>query len=91
MPPEAIIYTKFTLQSDLWSFGVVHWEIFSYGAQPYFILSDVEVVDYREVLKCPAGTPSEIYDLMVKCWATDPDNRLTASKLHSRLCHIKPI
>jgi len=39
MPPEAIMYAKFTLQSDIWSFGVVLWEVFSYGAQPYFSLS----------------------------------------------------
>ena len=93
MPPEAIMYAKFTLQSDVWSFGVVLWEIFSYGAQPYFSLSNEEVVDYvrsGEVLKYPPGTPTELYDLMVDCWATDPEDRPTASELHVGLRRWNP-
>ena len=93
MPPEAIMYAKFTLQSDVWSFGVVLWEIFSYGAQPYFAFSNEEVVDYvrsGEVLKCPPGTPTEIYDLMVDCWVTDPDDRPTATELHVGLRRWNP-
>lgn len=93
MPPEAIMYAKFTLQSDVWSFGVVLWEIFSYGAQPYYSLSNEEVVDYvrsGEVLKHPSGTPTEIYDLMVDCWATDPDDRPTAAELHVGLRRWNP-
>lgn len=93
MPPEAILYAKFTLQSDVWSFGVVLWEIFSYGAQPYFALSNEEVVEYvrnGNVLKHPPGTPTEIYDLMVDCWATEPDDRPTASELHVGLRRWNP-
>ena len=93
MPPEAIMYAKFTLHSDVWSFGVVLWEIFSYGAQPYYSLSNEEVVDHvrrGEVLKHPPGTPTEIYDLMVDCWATDPDDRPTASELHVGLRRWNP-
>lgn len=36
MSPESLVYGRFTLESDIWSFGVVIWEIYSYGAQPYF-------------------------------------------------------
>ena len=93
MPPEAIMYAKFTLHSDVWSFGVVLWEIFSYGAQPYFALSNEEVVEYvrnGNVLKHPPGTPTEIYDLMVDCWATEPGDRPTASELHVGLRRWNP-
>lgn len=43
MPPESIMYRKFTTESDVWSFGVILWEIFTYGKQPWFQLSNAEV------------------------------------------------
>ena len=93
MPPEAIVYSKFTTQSDIWSFSIVLWEIFSSGAQPYYTLSNEEVIEYvtdEKVLRCPSGCPSEIYDLMVDCWATKPTDRPTAAELHKALLNWSP-
>jgi serine/threonine protein kinase len=78
MPPEAIIYGKFTVESDVWSFGVVMWEIFSYAMQPYYGLSNEEVVDRVRrgaVLEQPDDCPDEVYHIMKKCWIKEPFNR----------------
>lgn len=60
MPPEAIAYGKFTTDSDIWSFGVVLWELFSYGLQPYYGFSNQEVMEMvrkRQLLPCPEDCP----------------------------------
>lgn len=43
MPPESMIYRKFTIESDAWSYGVVLWEIFTFGKQPWYQLANHEV------------------------------------------------
>ena len=93
MPPEAILYAKFTTQSDVWSFGIVLWEIFSFGVQPYFSLTNEEVVAHvrdGNVLNCPDKCPQEIYDLMLDCWAMNPTERPTAAELHMGLGRWSP-
>ena len=93
MPPEAILFCKFSTQSDVWSFGIVLWEIFAGGAQPYYTLSNDEVVEYvtnKNVLQCPSGCPRSLYELMVNCWAVIPDNRPTASEIYTRLRDWSP-
>lgn len=60
MPPEAITYGKFSSDSDIWSFGVVLWEMFSYGLQPYYGFSNQEVMEMvrkRQLLPCPEDCP----------------------------------
>ena len=93
MPPEAILYAKFTTQSDVWSFGIVIWEIFSFGMQPYFSLTNEEVVAHvrdGNVLNCPDKCPQEIYDLMLDCWAMNPNERPTAAELNMGLRRWSP-
>ncbi|TNN44953.1 Inactive tyrosine-protein kinase transmembrane receptor ROR1 [Liparis tanakae] len=65
MPPEAIAYGKFSPDSDIWSFGVVLWEIFSYGLQPYYGFSNQEVMEMvrkRQLLPCPEDCPPRYVD-----------------------------
>ncbi len=93
MPPEAILYSKFTTQSDVWSFGVVLWEIFSFGIQPYYTMSNEAVVQHvrdGNVMSCPDNCPPEIYDLIIDCWVMNPTERPTASELHDGLRRWSP-
>lgn len=93
MPPESIVYSTFSVQSDIWSFGIVLWEALSYGMQPYFGMSNEEVVQYvrgGNVLNCPDRCPHELYDLMLDCWASEPNERPIASEIHTGLQRWTP-
>ncbi|XP_028830072.1 tyrosine-protein kinase transmembrane receptor ROR2 isoform X2 [Denticeps clupeoides] len=88
MSPEAIVYGKFSTDSDIWSYGVVLWEIFSYGLQPYCGYSNqdvIEMVRNRQVLSCPDDCPAWIYSLMLECWNEFPNRRPRFKDVHTRL------
>ncbi|KAJ1081327.1 hypothetical protein NDU88_001509 [Pleurodeles waltl] len=88
MPPESILYRKFTTDSDIWSFGVVLWEIFTYGKQPWYQLSNneaIECITQGRELERPRTCPSEVYDIMEGCWQREPQQRLNIKEIHSRL------
>ncbi|KAJ8024497.1 Angiopoietin-1 receptor [Holothuria leucospilota] len=77
--PEAIERQYCTLKTDIWSYGVVLWEIFTLGREtPYHGMTVQEVLwrlkrGYR--LSQPSGCPATIYGLMQACWENDPDQR----------------
>ncbi|KAK1340456.1 hypothetical protein QTO34_019026 [Cnephaeus nilssonii] len=76
--PEAISYRKFTSASDVWSYGIVMWEVMTYGERPYWELSNHEVMKaindgFR--LPTPMECPSAIYQLMMQCWQQERARR----------------
>ena len=86
MPLEAILYNKFSVESDVWSFGVILWEIFSYALQPYYGMTHEEVVEFLKEgknLVCPEDTPVQVYNLMLKCWTRKPSNRPKFQTIHN--------
>lgn len=68
----------FQVESDVWAFGVILWEIFSFALQPYYGMTHEEVVKYLKegnVLHSPDNTPKPVYELMKLCWARKPPSR----------------
>lgn len=88
LPPEAIFQDHFTTYSDVWSFGVLLWEIYSFGQVPYQGYVDesaVEMIGYHQILACPVDCPSRIYSLMVECWHKTPSKRPDFRDVHATL------
>ncbi|XP_037350279.1 muscle, skeletal receptor tyrosine-protein kinase isoform X6 [Talpa occidentalis] len=92
MPPESIFYNRYTTESDVWAYGVVLWEIFSYGLQPYYGMAHEEVIYYvrdGNILSCPENCPLELYNLMRLCWSKLPTDRPSFASIHrilERMC-----
>ncbi|XP_032096219.1 muscle, skeletal receptor tyrosine-protein kinase isoform X3 [Sapajus apella] len=92
MPPESIFYNRYTTESDVWAYGVVLWEIFSYGLQPYYGMAHEEVIYYvrdGNILSCPENCPMELYNLMRLCWSKLPADRPSFASIHrilERMC-----
>lgn len=85
MPPESIFYNRYTTESDVWAYGVLLWEIFSHGMQPYYGMAHEEVIYYvrdGHILACPENCPVELFNLMTLCWSGHPTDRPSFSSIH---------
>ena len=92
MPLESILHNKYTVESDVWAFGVLLWEIFSFALQPYYGLTNEQVVQYIKdgsMLECPENTPKSVYKLMCLCWSASPGNRPCFRTLYKELDTIE--
>ncbi|XP_045553374.1 ephrin type-B receptor 3 isoform X5 [Salmo salar] len=86
--PEAIAYRKFTSASDVWSYGIVMWEVMSYGERPYWDMSNQDVInaveqDYR--LPPPMDCPTALHQLMLDCWVKERNLRPKFSQIVATL------
>jgi len=76
--PEAIAYGHFSIKSDVWSFGIVIYEIVTKGRAPYTGMSNREVMEKVEQgyrMPCPEGCPDHLYKIMRSCWHSEPLRR----------------
>ncbi|XP_037909627.1 tyrosine-protein kinase Fer isoform X2 [Hermetia illucens] len=76
--PEALNFGKYTSLCDVWSYGILMWEIFSKGNTPYSGMSNSsarERIDAGYRMPAPENTPPEMYRLMLKCWSAEPESR----------------
>ncbi|XP_018802584.1 PREDICTED: tyrosine-protein kinase Fer isoform X4 [Bactrocera latifrons] len=76
--PEALNFGKYTSLCDVWSYGILMWEIFSKGDTPYSGMSNSrarERIDAGYRMPTPENTPPEMYRLMLKCWCAEAESR----------------
>ncbi|XP_015845809.1 ephrin type-B receptor 6 isoform X3 [Peromyscus maniculatus bairdii] len=76
--PEVITHGKYTTSSDVWSFGILMWEVMSYGERPYWDMSEQEVLNAIEQefrLPPPPGCPTGLHLLMLDTWQKDRARR----------------
>ncbi|CAH2049386.1 unnamed protein product, partial [Iphiclides podalirius] len=90
--PEALKYNKFSNKSDMWSFGILLWEIYSFGRVPYPRIPLAEVVRHVERgyrMEAPEGCPGGPYDVMRAAWHADPAQRPTFLATRARLAAMR--
>ena len=90
--PEAILHYEFSSKSDVWSFGIVLYEIITYGRFPYPAMTNSEVKEqivqgYR--MPQPKGCPDQLYNIMLHCWRENPTSRPRFEALQWQLEEIK--
>nr|XP_003215626.1 PREDICTED: tyrosine-protein kinase FRK [Anolis carolinensis] len=86
--PEAIRSSRFSIKSDVWSFGILLYEIMTYGKMPYTGWVGYQVLqnlDQGYRLPQPNNCPQNLYDIMFECWNADPKERPSFETLHSKL------
>lgn len=97
MPTELLVSCdegpSFSLHSDIWSFGVFCWEVFTFARLPYEDLDDLQVLEMvpkGELLPFPLeGCPSPLYSIMKECWRETPDERPRFAKLCVEIIDIE--
>ncbi|KAK3542303.1 hypothetical protein QTP86_021959, partial [Hemibagrus guttatus] len=85
MSPESIFECVYTFESDVWSYGILLWEIFSLGSSPYPGVP-VDSKFYKMIkegyrMDSPEFAPSEMYEIMQSCWDADPSRRPSFGKI----------
>jgi len=84
MPPESIKYGRYTEKSDVWSYGIVCWEVMTRGAIPYPTIQAQEILTFLgdgSRMERPECCPFKLYNLMNQCWLEEPDTRPTFEQL----------
>lgn len=92
MAPEALTHNKITKKSDTWSYGVLLWEIYTYGCAPYPLIQPEDMLKYINSgnrLEKPHNCDTKVYEIMLKCWNLNvnkrPDFTCLADQLNSYL------
>nr|XP_058963445.1 uncharacterized protein LOC131790274 isoform X1 [Pocillopora verrucosa] len=91
MAPESIYYSVFTTKSDVWSYGVLLWEMATMGGVPYPTLTNSQLCKLLKtgyLMGRPDMCSDEVYELMTECWREDPTTRPSFADLVGKLEEI---
>ncbi|XP_074646910.1 hepatocyte growth factor receptor-like isoform X2 [Tubulanus polymorphus] len=80
MAPESFEKNIFDMKTDVWSYGVVLWELITRGVTPYPGVDNWDILKYLKegrILPQPAYCPDQLYNVMHMCWTRNPDKRLS--------------
>eukprot|EP00116_Pleurobrachia_bachei_P006778 sb/3467040/ len=89
--PECLTFRTYTFKSDIWSYGVLMWEIFNKGEYPYQHMSHADVKDQIDAgyrLPKTRDTPPNIYQIMFGCWSYEPRSRPSFEEVHQQVKSI---
>ncbi|KAK2539808.1 Tie1 [Columba guinea] len=91
MAIESLNYSVYTTKSDVWSFGVLLWEIVSLGGTPYCGMTCAELYEklpqgYR--MEKPRNCDDEVYELMRQCWRDRPYERPPFAQISMQLIRM---
>uniref|UniRef100_A0AAF5PSU9 Receptor protein-tyrosine kinase n=1 Tax=Wuchereria bancrofti TaxID=6293 RepID=A0AAF5PSU9_WUCBA len=88
MSPEAIKHYEFTMQSDVWSFGILMFEIVTLGGSPYPGIQPDDILDHLDAggrMDQPDNCPNNYYEVMRSCWAQEPSMRPDFGTIRQKL------
>nr|XP_054922638.1 hepatocyte growth factor receptor-like [Dermacentor andersoni] len=91
MAPESLEKGIYSPKTDVWSYGVLLWELITRGVTPYPEVDNWDIVDFLKRgrrMKQPSFCPDELYDIMLKCWQEDPKKRPSFAKLVTEIPNL---
>ena len=86
--PEGITSNQLSIKSDVWSFGILLWELVTKGREPYPGMTDEQVLEAVPQGYCmpePKDCPEPFYQIMLDCWELNDDERTTFNKIRRHL------
>nr|XP_054922639.1 hepatocyte growth factor receptor-like [Dermacentor andersoni] len=91
MAPESLEKGIYGHKTDVWSYGVLLWELITRGVTPYSDVDNWDIVDFLKQgrrMKQPSFCPDELYDIMLQCWQEDPKKRPSFAKLATEIPNL---
>ncbi|XP_065203141.1 uncharacterized protein LOC135833324 [Planococcus citri] len=92
MAPETLFDNKYSIKSDVWSYGVLLWEIMTHGENPYPSVKTLpgmlRVLNENRRLEKPPNASTDVHNLMLDCWKYEPGQRPNFSNIVERLTEL---